>query len=200
MRYDLRINAEILKSYIVNLLKIMAGHSKWAQIKHKKAVTDAKKGKEFSKLVRIISLAARGLGPNPDMNPQLRNAIEKAQALNMPKENIERAIKKGAGGEEGNLQPVLYEAYGPGGVALIIEGITDNNNRTFAEIRKILSDKNAKLTPGGAMWMFEKTSDGWQAKTTVTLSDESHQRALEELIEALLDHDDIQEVYVNAED
>src|SRR3989344_6764061 len=110
----------------------MSGHSKWAQIKHKKAITDDKKGKVFSKLSKLITLAARTDGPNPDMNSQLRAIIEKAQAANMPKDNIDRAIGKGAGPDATQLSNVVYEAYGPGGSALIITGVTDNNNRTVA--------------------------------------------------------------------
>ena len=177
----------------------MSGHSKWAQIKHQKAQVDAKKGKTFSKITRMISLAAREKGPNPDMNISLRAAIEKAREVNMPKENIERAIKKGAGGEEGKLELILYEAYGPGGIAFVIEGITDNNNRTFSEIRKIITDHDAKLTPGGALWMFERINNAWVPKTLVAVSNETTREKIKGLMEALLDHDDVQEVYVNAD-
>ena len=175
----------------------MSGHSKWAQIKHKKALTDAKKGKTFSKLAKLITIAAREKGPNPDVNIQLRAVIEKAQAANMPKDNIERAIAKGTGTDAVSLQSVLYEAYGPGGVALIVEGVTDNNNRTFAEIRKILGEHEAKMTPGGALWMFEHDEEGWKPKNTITLSS-TDQEQFENLLEALSEHDDVQEVYSNA--
>lgn len=175
----------------------MSGHSKWAQIKHKKAATDAKKSKLFSKLSQIISLAAREKGGNPDLNPKLRAAIEKAQAMNVPKDTIERAVKKGVS-QEGTLMPVRYEAFGAGGVAIIIEGITDNNNRTFAEIRKILADHDAKMSPGSALWAFEKQGDEWAPKTTVPADDASREK-IEQLLEALDEHTDVQEVYLNLE-
>ena len=117
----------------------MSGHSKWAQTKHKKAVVDEKKGKAFSKLGKLITLATKDKGPNPEMNPQLRAVIEKAQAANMPKDTIERAVSTGARLDATELAGVLYEAYGPGGIAMIIVGVTDNNNRTVAEVRKTVS-------------------------------------------------------------
>lgn len=178
----------------------MSGHSKWAQIKHKKAAVDAKKGKVFSKLAKLITIAAREKGSNPETNIQLRSIIQKAQSANMPKDNIERAIQKGVGIDAASLQQVLYEAYGPGGVALIIEGITDNNNRTFAEIRKILEDHNAKMTPGGAAWAFEKEQEGTYAPTTTTEGNADIHTKIEELYEALIDHDDVQNVYTNLSD
>lgn len=135
----------------------MSGHSKWAQIKHKKAATDAKKGNLFSKLSRIITVAAKK-GSDPAMNPVLRMAIEKARKFSLPQSNIERAIKKAeekASGE--GLEEVLYEAYGPGGSALLIEGITDSKNRTTAEIKHLLSDYDGKLAEKGTVaWLFEK--------------------------------------------
>lgn len=176
----------------------MAGHSKWAQIKHKKAATDAKKSKLFSKLSQIISLSAREKGGNPDLNSQLRAAIEKAQAFNVPKDTIERAVKKGVN-QEGNLISIRYEAFGPGGVAIIIDGITDNNNRTFAEVRKILSDHDTKMAPGGALWAFEKQGEDWIPKTTVRV-DAAAKEKIEKLLEALDEHDDVQEIYLNMAD
>lgn len=136
----------------------MSGHSKWSQIKHKKALTDAKKGKIFSKLARIITLAAREKGGNPETNSALRLTIEKAKVMNMPAENIERAIKKGAGEtEDVKMEEVIYEAYGPGNIALIIEGITDNKNRTLSEVKHILLQADGKLAEGGSViWMFDK--------------------------------------------
>jgi len=136
----------------------MSGHSKWSQIKYKKSITDAKRGKIFSKLSREISVAAREKGGDPQTNPKLRLAIEKAKEFNLPKENIERAIKRGTGELKGGiLEEVIYEAYGPGGIALIIEGITDNKNRTLSEIKNILSTHNGKLAGGGSVsYLFEK--------------------------------------------
>lgn len=174
----------------------MSGHSKWAQIKHKKGAADAKKGRLFSKLAQGISLAAREKGSSHSTNAALRAAIEKAQAANMPKENIERAVTRGMGAEGAALESVLYEAYGPGGVALIIEGITENNNRTFAEVRKILQEYDAKMAPGGVKWIFEKTAGEWCAKTTVPV-DAVVEKKVNKLKEALEEHADIQGVYIN---
>jgi len=136
----------------------MSGHSKWSKIKRGKAITDAKRGKLFSKLAKIISVAAREKGGDPKFNPTLRLAIEKAKEANMPNENIERAIAKGAGEEEGSrMEEFLYEAYGPGGIALLIEGITDNKNRSLAEIKNILAKQNAKFAEaGGVSYLFQK--------------------------------------------
>ncbi|MBS4062094.1 MAG: YebC/PmpR family DNA-binding transcriptional regulator [Bacteroidetes bacterium] len=136
----------------------MAGHSKWAQIKHKKAHTDVKKGKTFSKIVKEISVAARLGGKDAESNPRLRTAIEKAKEVNMPSENIKRAIMKGTGELPGAAyEDVIYEGYGPGGVALLIATLTDNKNRTVSEIRHILSKNNGSLGEAGCVsWMFEQ--------------------------------------------
>lgn len=173
----------------------MSGHSKWAQIKHKKALTDTKKSRLFSQLARAITLVAREKGADPAVNPTLRTAIENAQSVNMSKETIQRAVQKAASSEE-LLTRVLYEAYGPGGVALIIEGITDNNNRTFNEVRKILDDHHAKMAPGSASWAFVKEGDTWKAKTTIDV-DEENKKKVENLVDALEEHDDVQSVYTN---
>ncbi|MDI1471081.1 MAG: YebC/PmpR family DNA-binding transcriptional regulator [Thermodesulfovibrio sp.] len=136
----------------------MAGHSKWAQIKHKKAQVDAKKGKIFTKLVKEISVAARLGGGDPEKNPRLRVAIEKAREVNMPMDNIKRAIMKGTGELAGTAyEEVTYEGYGPGGVALLIEAMTDNKNRTVSEIRHLLSKHGGSLGESGCVsWIFEK--------------------------------------------
>ncbi|MBU1102865.1 YebC/PmpR family DNA-binding transcriptional regulator [Patescibacteria group bacterium] len=136
----------------------MSGHSKWSQIKHKKALTDAKKGKVFSKLVRQIAIAARQKGVDPEANPNLRMLIEKARSFNMPQDNIERAIKKGAGELEGQkFEEFTLEAYGAGNTAIIIEGTTDNKNRTVSEIKFLLTQHNGKLANSGSvMWLFER--------------------------------------------
>jgi len=135
----------------------MSGHSKWSQIKHKKALTDAKKGKLFSKLAKVISLLAKN-DNNIETNPSLRMAVEKAKSVNMPAENVERAIKKSSGEIEGvKMEEVIYEVYGPGGSALILEGITNNKNRTVAEIKHILNRCNGKLAETGSVsWLFNK--------------------------------------------
>jgi YebC/PmpR family DNA-binding regulatory protein len=130
----------------------MSGHSKWATIKHAKGAADAKRGKIFTKLIKEISIAARMGGGNPDSNPRLRTAILKARADNMPKDNIERAIKKGTGELEGvNYEELIYEAYAPGGVAVFIEVLTDNKNRTAAEIRNILTKAGGQLATSGSV-------------------------------------------------
>lgn len=135
----------------------MSGHSKWSSIKHKKALTDAKKAKVFSKISRMISVAVRERGPDPATNTALRLTIEKARGVNMPAENIERAIKKFSGKEGEDLQPVQFEAYGPGGVALIIDAITDSRNRTSQEMKHLLSEHGGTLaSPGSVLWMFKK--------------------------------------------
>jgi len=136
----------------------VAGHSKWAQIKRKKAANDAKRGQMFTKLIREITVAARTGGGNPDFNPRLRLAIDTARAANMPLENIERAIKRGTGELEGvEYEEVTYEGYGPGGVALIVETLTDNANRTVAEVRHVLSRHGGNLgTTGSVAWQFDR--------------------------------------------
>jgi YebC/PmpR family DNA-binding regulatory protein len=136
----------------------MSGHSHWASIKHQKAIADVKKGKIFSKLARIITIAAREKGADPATNAGLRLAIEKAKEFNMPKDNIERAIKKGTGELAGEkLEEVVFEAFGPGGIAIIIEGITDNKNRALGEIKQILTQNNGKLASEGSVkWLFDK--------------------------------------------
>jgi YebC/PmpR family DNA-binding regulatory protein len=137
----------------------MAGPSKWAQIKHKKATVDARRGKLFTKLARAITVAARDGGGDPDGNASLANAIEKAKSYRMPKDNIERAIARGSGvgGDAAAIESVVYEGYGPGGVAILIECLTDNRNRTAAEIRHLFSRADASLgEPGSVAWMFEK--------------------------------------------
>lgn len=135
----------------------MAGHSKWAQIKRKKAANDAKKGAAFTKLAKNIAVAARA-GKDPGMNPALRTAIDTARSANMPKDNIEKAILKGAGELPGvTYEQVLYEGYGPGGAALIILGVTDNSNRTVSSVRSILSDNGGSLgSSGSVMYMFQQ--------------------------------------------
>jgi YebC/PmpR family DNA-binding regulatory protein len=137
----------------------VAGHSKWAQIKRKKGATDAKRGQLFSKLARAIIVAARDGGPDPAGNLALQNAIEKAKEASMPKENIERAIARGAGpaGDGSAYETVAYEGYGPGGVALYVEALTDNRNRTAAEVRHIFAKSDGNLAESGSVaWLFER--------------------------------------------
>jgi YebC/PmpR family DNA-binding regulatory protein len=136
----------------------MSGHSKWHSIKHKKGALDAKRGKLFTKFIKEITVAARYGGGDPDGNARLRKAILDAKAGNMPNDTIERAIRRGTGEEEGvNYEEITYEGYGPGGVALLIEAMTDNRNRTVAEIRHLFSKNGGNLGETGSVgWMFEK--------------------------------------------
>ncbi len=136
----------------------MSGHSKWAGIKHKKAIVDAKKGKTFSKISKELSVAARMGGSNPDMNPRLRTAMEKAKEVNMPSDNVKRAVQKGTGELPGvSYDETTYEGYGPAGVAILIEVMTDNKNRTVGEIRHSLVKHGGNMGESGCVsWMFDK--------------------------------------------
>jgi YebC/PmpR family DNA-binding regulatory protein len=136
----------------------MSGHSKWHTIKHKKGATDAKRGKIFTRLIKELTVAARGGGGDPDMNPRLRTIILEAKANNMPRENIDRAIRRGTGQEPGvSYEEIMYEAYGPGGVALLIQTLTDNKNRTVGEIRFMLGKHNGTLAAENSVaWMFKR--------------------------------------------
>src|SRR3954447_4198223 len=140
----------------------MSGHSKWASIKHKKKAVDAKRGKLFTKLARAIQVAAREGGGDPDGNPALGLAIQKARDASMPKDNIERAIAKGTGADSDAdaFEPVTYEGYGPGGVAILVEALTDNRNRTSAEVRHAFTSRGGNLgEPGSVAWTFEKKGE-----------------------------------------
>ena len=136
----------------------MSGHSKWHSIKHKKGALDAKRGKLFTKFIKELTVAARTGGGDPDANARLRKAISDAKAGNMPNDTIDRAIRRGTGAEEGvNYEEITYEGYGPGGVALLIEAVTDNRNRTVAEIRHMFSKNGGNLGEAGSVgWLFEK--------------------------------------------
>ncbi len=236
----------------------MAGHSHWAQIKRKKAVQDAKRGQLFTKLIREIIIAVRtGGSGDPDLNPRLRAAIQSARAANMPKENIERAIKKALGLEEGtHYEEAVFEGYGPGGVAILVNTITDNRRRTVSELRHLFSKYGGNLAePGAVAWIFEQKglivvpkkdeekvleiaiekgaedTKEYESeievvtqpsqfeeikkaleeagieiisakitmvpKTTVPVEDEATASSLLKLMEALDDHDDVQQVYAN---
>ena len=168
----------------------MAGHNKWAQIKHQKAVTDKKKSAVFSKILNAIAIAARE-EPNPDFNPRLRSLMEKARENSIPQENIEKAIKKTKGAE--NLKEITIEAYGPASIALIIFAITDNSNRTINEIKQILINNDAKMAEAGSVrWAFE----GEKPKFPQQLTGEEKQR-MGKLIQELENHPDIQKVIGN---
>jgi len=239
----------------------MAGHSKWAKVKHFKGAIDAKRGRIFSKLSKEISIAAKIGGGDPDMNPRLRMALLKSRAANMPNDNIERAIKKGAGGgEQAAFEDLTYEIYGPGGVAFLVEVSTDNRNRTAAEIRSIATKNNGAIATAGAVARlfqrkgqiiiprdaigedelmelaldagaedFKAEPEGYEiltepasfeavhkrlearnlkpamaevtavAMVTAPLQGEQTVAAVNRLIDALEDHEDVKEVYSNAE-
>lgn len=159
----------------------MAGHSKWKQIKHYKAAADAKRGALFTKLIREITIAAKQGGGDPSGNARLRTAIETARQNSMPKENIERAIKKGTGELEGvDYQELTYEGYGPGGVAIMIAALTDNATRTVADLRHAMSRGGGTLgTPNSVAWMFDK-----KAQFTLDATKYAEDRALEAALEA----------------
>ena len=176
----------------------MSGHNKWSKIKHKKAAGDAVKSKIFSKHAALIAMESRKANGNLS-SPSLAAAIERAKKDSMPKENIDRAIAKGSGSDGAKLEEVMYEAFGPGGVAMIITAVTDNNNRTAPEIRHIFTKAGLQLgTPGSAAWAFTKTADGYVPLNPTELSDEDGEK-LANLIEALEENDDVQDVYTTAD-
>lgn len=182
----------------------MSGHSKWSTIKRKKEITDAKRGRLFSKISKIIEIAAKK-GTDPKSNISLKAAIEQARDVNMPTANIERAIKKGSGTGEGAsaLEEVVYEAYGPGGVAIVITAVTDSKNRTVSEIKHILSNHGASLSGAGSVkWLFEQKFENgemkWYPKQTITLSEEDETK-LSQLFSDLDEQEDISEVFTNSQ-
>lgn len=176
----------------------MAGHNKWAQIKRQKGVNDSAKSALWGKLSRRITVEAKKA--NGDMNAAtLRSIIEKAKAANMNKDAIERAVTKGASSDVAAMESVTYEAYGPGGAAVIIETLTDSKNRTLQELRAIFAKHAIALaTPGSALWAFEKTAEGYSPTAPLSLSEDDSAALMKvmELIDAL---DDVEEVYTNAE-
>ena len=175
----------------------MSGHNKWSKIKNKKAVTDAAKSKIFSKMARLISVASKQV-KGDSSSPILRAVIDKAREYNMPADNIERAVKKGAGSDAEALDAITYEAYGPGGSALIIDALTTNRNKAAQEVKFILSKHGFSLAmPGSVTWAFVKEAGSWKPTTTIEISEEDG-KVLEKLIEELEDNDEIQDVYINA--
>jgi len=176
----------------------MSGHNKWSKIKHKKAASDAQKGKMFSKHSAIITMEVRRAGGNAESAGVLA-AIDRAKRDSMPKDNIERAIAKGSGAGASQLEEIMFEGYGPGGVALLIQAVTDNNNRTAPEIKHIFSKAGLELGGrGSAAWAFTKTADGYAPTTPMTLDDVTGEK-LAEFIETLEDHDDVTNVYSAAD-
>jgi YebC/PmpR family DNA-binding regulatory protein len=176
----------------------MSGHNKWSKIKRQKEKTDGQKSKIFGKMVKLITTEAKKAGGNLK-SPGLVNAIEKAKAANVPSDNIERAIKKST--ESGaTMEQITYEAYGPGGCGIIIEALTDNRNKAVAEIKHILSERGFSIAGiGSVVWAFERTPEmEWNPTTTIPLSEEDG-AALGELVDALEENDEVQDVYTNAE-
>ena len=173
----------------------MAGHSKWSQIKHKKAITDQKRAKQFSKLLMAIQMAAR-IDPSPDFNLRLRAAINKAKENNVPQENIMRALTRA---KDDPTEDVIIEAYGPSGSDFIIKAITNNSNRTVAEIKKLLSDNGAKFSlQGSVIWAFHLNEEGSFVPQFKHLVSSEDIKKIDLLIERLLDHPDIIDIYTNA--
>ena len=181
----------------------MAGHSKWHNIKHKKMAQDQKRGKIFTKVMREIIVAVKQGGPNPDNNPRLRLAIEMAKEVNMPKENVERAIKKASGelGSE-NVEEVFFEGYGPGGVAMYISAITDNKNRTTSQIRSIFTKFGGSLAEAGAVaWIFDRKGVITFSKSTLgDKKDELVDMAIEVGAEDINEESDIIEIHCDPKD
>lgn len=176
----------------------MSGHNKFSKIKHKKAATDAKKSKIFSAHVQAITVAIKEAGGDVT-SASVKTAVEKARADNMPKQSIDRAIDRVSGKNAAAMDAVTYEAYGPGGVALIIEGFTDNKNRTSQDIKHILSSSGSSLAAqGSASWAFEKEGGVWKPKSTTPLPDEDRAK-LEKLVEKLEENEDVNAVFSNEE-
>ena len=176
----------------------MSGHNKWAQIKRQKGAADAAKSNLWGKLGKRIAVESKKA--NGDVNAaNLRSAIDIAKKANMPKDTIDRAVAKGMAADAAALESVTYETYGPGGAAIIIDALTDSHNRTAQEIKHILTELGLSLaSPGSAMWAFEKTNEGYVAKTTVPLSEADNEQLMK-IMEKIDSHDDVQEVYTNAE-
>ncbi|MCA9357741.1 YebC/PmpR family DNA-binding transcriptional regulator [Candidatus Kaiserbacteria bacterium] len=176
----------------------MSGHNKWSKIKHKKAATDAVKSKVFSKHSALITMEVKKAGGDVSSASVLA-AVERAKKDSMPKDNIEKALQKGSGAGGAMLEEILFEGYGPGGVALMIEAVTDNNNRTAPEIRHIFSKAGLELgTPGSAAWAFTKTSEGYVPNNPMELDDDTGEK-LADFIEKLEEQDDVTNVYTAAD-
>ncbi len=176
----------------------MSGHNKWSKIKRQKEATDAKKSKIFTKLARLISVESKKAGGDRNA-ANLQFAIKQAREVNMPSDNIERAIKKGSLSDEKELETIIYESYGPGGVAVIIEAMTGNRNKAAAEIKHILSKSGFTLAGiGSVLWAFEKKEGAWHPKSTIELSD-TDLETLGSLVDELEENDEVQNVYTNAD-
>jgi len=176
----------------------MSGHSKWSQIKRQKAVTDSARSRVFSRYARLITLESKKANGVLSA-PGLSVAITRAKAVNMPKENIERAINKGTSKDPGELAQVVYEAYGPGGAAILIEALTDNKNRTTQEIKHLLVLQGVELAaPGAASWAFTKTGADYTPNEPLVDVAGADEEKLRAILEALDEHEDVQQVFTNA--
>ena len=174
----------------------MGGHNKWSQIKRQKGANDAAKSRVWGKLGKRISVESKKAGGDATA-ANVRTIVEMAKKENMPKDAIERAIAKGSGADAAALEAITYETYGPGGVAIIIETLTDSRNRTAQEIKHLLSENGLVLAaPGSALWAFLKTGDGFEAQTTVPLSEEDGMR-LSEILEKIDANDDVENIFTN---
>jgi len=176
----------------------MSGHNKWAQIKRQKGAADAAKSNLWGKLGKRIAVESKKA--NGDVNvPGLRSIIETAKKANMPKDTIERAIAKGTASDAATLESIQYETYGPGGCAILIQTVTDSRNRTAQEIKHLLSKNGLVLAaPGSATWAFEKVAGGYEPKTTVPLSEADNAKLIQ-LLDIIDDHDDVEDVFTNAQ-
>jgi YebC/PmpR family DNA-binding regulatory protein len=176
----------------------MSGHSKWSQIKRQKATTDAAKSRIFARYARLITMESKKAGGVLSA-PNLSAALARAKAANMPKDNIERAIAKGTSKDSGNMERVLYEAYGPSGAALLVDALTDNKNRTTQEIKHLLVLHGVELSaPGAATWAFTKTGDAYIPNEPLIDITETAGEELSQILEALDDHEDVQQIFTNA--
>ena len=174
----------------------MAGHNKWSKIKHKKAASDAQKSRVFGRIAQVLTMESRKCGGDRG-SPGLKAAIEQAKSANMAAKNIDRAIERGTGANAASLESVTYEAYGPGGCAILIETFTDNRNRTAAEIRHILIKNGCSIgAPGSASWIFKKERGTMKATSVVDLSADDAEK-LEKVTSELEESDDVQEVHTN---
>jgi YebC/PmpR family DNA-binding regulatory protein len=180
----------------------MSGHSKWSTIKHKKAAQDSKRGKVFGQIAKLIRVAVKEFGTgDPNKNPTLRVALDKARGVNMPKHNIERAIERGLGKSKAGavFEEIVYEGFAFNGVGVMITAVTDNRNRTGSEIRNIFDKAGGSLgAPGSAAYLFEQQSGSIQIKVPMPVTEENDKTRIEAMVEALEEHDDVEEVITNA--
>lgn len=179
----------------------MSGHSKWSTIKHKKAAEDAKRGKAFAEVSKMITVAVKeGKSGDPDQNPRLRVALDKAREVNMPKGNVQKAIDKGLGkGTDGDLDEIVYEGFGPGGVGFLVKVLTDNRNRSVSEIKSIFDKNGGSLAgPGSAAFMFEREGESYRAKVKVPV-EEKLRSQVDKLVSLLEENEDVEMVVNNME-